>query len=75
MDRWDITGVRIMKRKLFFAFVTVAMACTFTACDEDFAEGFREGWNSTTPSDWHYAPAYDETGVADVTLDMGTDEL
>lgn len=55
--RWDIRGQSKMK-KLIIALSAVLMTAGFVACDDDFAEGFRYGWNSTTPSEWHYAPEY-----------------
>lgn len=38
------------------ALSAICLTVCFTSCDDDFSEGFRQGWNSTTPSEWHYAP-------------------
>ncbi len=43
-------------KKLIIALSAVFMTAGFVACDDDFSEGFRYGWNSTTPDEWHYAP-------------------
>ncbi|MCQ2325097.1 MAG: hypothetical protein MJZ58_02765 [Paludibacteraceae bacterium] len=45
-------------KKLVIALSAICLTICFSSCDEDFYEGFREGWNSTAPSEWHFAPEH-----------------
>lgn len=47
-------------KKVLFIFAVALTAGFFTSCDEDFAEGFRQGWNSTAPPEYRYSPEYNE---------------
>lgn len=50
---------RFLGKFMLILGVAMATCAIFTSCDEDFEEGFREGWNSTTPSEWHYVASPD----------------
>ena len=59
MCRWDITGKDLMKkRRIIIAIALTMLMQLFVACevlaDPAFHEGFRQGWNSTTPEEYHY---------------------
>ncbi|MBQ3042853.1 MAG: hypothetical protein IJD53_00190 [Alistipes sp.] len=41
--------LQVLALLLFAAFAIASSQKDY----EDFNEGFREGWNATTPSDWH----------------------
>lgn len=63
-------------KKFFYVVAVVILSCVFTACDADDFEAFRYGWNSTTPSKWHFAPEYNqEPDSMEVILDIEGDEL
>lgn len=49
-------------KKILIAVSAICFTIGFTACDDDFKEGFRQGWNSTAPSQYHYAPGQEEAG-------------
>ena len=41
-------------KNLFKIVITVLATITLLTSCEDFAEGFRYGWNSTVPSEYRY---------------------
>ena len=56
----------------------VLMTAGFVSCDEDFAAGFRDGWNATTPDEWHYAPEYHgdaDAEEADEPIEENSNEI
>lgn len=41
-------------KKLFVVALLLASLFAAQSCSPEFAEGFRQGWNTTAPSQYHY---------------------
>lgn len=71
-------GQQFIMKKLMIALSAICLTVCFTSCDEDFYEGLRQGWNSTTPSDWHFAPQHQvvaEEGQEPVAVEENVNEI